>query len=183
MRIWSFFISAAVCGLTAGAVLAQDAGGPQVTIAAGEPATVLAVESSIWIDADPQRVWDAAVEELDAWWPHCYKSGSQIVLEPWVGGRVYEKFDESGQGGLYGQVLYIEEPVVIKLDGQWALPGAAVSGGTWRFEAQDGGTLFKTKGEIMGKLDAGNLSGREEGTKGVLRALKSYIEEGTTAKR
>jgi hypothetical protein len=151
---------------------------PQVSFGKGN-AAVDTVDASIWIAASPQVVWDHAVTEFDGWWPHCYKTDSHCTIEQTPGGRIYEQFADGVQGAIYGHVLYIEAPVVLKADGPWGMPGTAVSGGTWRLEPQDGGTLFRIKGEVMGNFDNGRgFDGREEAYAGILKQLKKFVETG-----
>jgi len=163
---------------------AADKGEPEVRFGERRSAVVDSIEASIWIDALPQRVWDCAVEDLNGWWPHCYKPGSTVHLEPRAGGRIWEQFDESGQGGVYGHVVYLEEPVVMKADGQWAMPGCAVSGGTWRFEESEGGTVFRLKGEVMGNFGADRgFDGRQQAYVDLLKRLKRFVETGERVDR
>ncbi|MCC7477272.1 hypothetical protein IT575_02340 [bacterium] len=152
---------------------------PQVEMGQVREARVVSIKTSIWIDADPQTVWDHAVKDFDGWWPHCYKPDSHVFIEPWTGGRIWEQFGPEGEGGLYGNVLYLDEPNIIKCDGQWGMGGAAVSGGLWRMEAQDGGTLFSTSGEIMGGFgEEMNVEARRDAQADILLRLKRFCEGG-----
>lgn len=165
--------------LLSAAAEAPVKGEPQVEMSPVRQAQVVSIKTSIWINADPQTVWDHAVKDFDGWWPHCYKPDSHVTIEPWTGGRIWEQFNASGAGGLYGNVLYYDEPNLIKCDGQWGLPGAAVSGGVWRLEAQDGGTLFSTSGEIMGGFgDELKVDARRDAQADILRRLKAFCEGG-----
>jgi uncharacterized protein YndB with AHSA1/START domain len=158
---------------------AADESGPQASFGERRSAVVDSVEASIWIDAQPQKVWDAAVGDFDGWWPHCYKTSSHCFIEARAGGRIWERFDERDQGAVYGHVLYVEEPVVLKADGQWGMPGTAVSGGTWRFEEKDGGTLFRIRGEVMGGFgEQTGFDGRQEAYIGLMKQLKRLVETG-----
>ncbi len=154
-------------------------GEPQVELGATREAQVVSIKTSIWIDADPQTVWDHAVRDFDGWWPHCYEADSHVFIEPWAGGRIWEQFSPEGQGALFGNVLYLDEPRLIKCDGQWGMGGAAVSGGLWRMEAQDGGTLFSTSGELMGGFgDNLNPEARRDAQADILLRLKRFCEGG-----
>jgi hypothetical protein len=67
--------------------------------------------------------------------------------------------------------------VVIKMDGPWGMPGTAVSGGTWRLEEKDGGTVFHLKGEVMGGFPPGQgTEDRRDAYALVLRQLKKFVE-------
>lgn len=154
-------------------------GMPQVELGETREAQVASIKTSIWIDAEPQVVWDHAVKDFDGWWPHCYEADSHTIIEPWAGGRIWEQFSRPEQGALYGNVLYIDEPRLIKCDGQWGMGGAAVSGGLWRFEAKDGGTLFSTSGEIMGGFGENlNPEARRDAQADILLRLKRFCEGG-----
>lgn len=154
-------------------------GGASASFGERRTAVVDSMEGSIWIDAAPQAVWDCAVKDFDGWWPHCYKANSHCRIEPWAGGRIWERFDEADHGAIYGHVLYLEEPIVMKADGQWGMPGTAVSGGTWRFEPKDGGTLFRMKGEVMGGFAAeAGFDGRREAYLDIMQRLKHFVETG-----
>jgi hypothetical protein len=175
---------AALCAADAPAEAVKQAE-PQVEIGTAEDARVQAVKSSIWIDAPPEKVWDCAIMQFDSWWPHCYKPDSHVVIEPWVGGRILEQFPAEGQGGLYGHVLYIDAPRVMKCDGQWGMGGAAVSGGLWRFEAEEGGTRFSSSGEVIARLTDPdqNLDARREAHADILLRLKRFVEDGVKVDR
>ena len=156
-----------------------------VTVVIGEPQTaqILPVEVSVWIDAPLDEVWRKTILDIDGWWPHSYKTDSRIVFEPWAGGRVYEQFPGGDQGAIYGTVLYIEEGVLVKLDGQWGMPRANVSGGIWQFAEQDGGTLVTSKGAAMGEINPEFSKAREAGTHEVWLSLKHFIEDGVRVDR
>src|SRR5688500_14554514 len=62
----------------------------------------LDVATDVTIDAPPSRVWDA-ITRMGGWWPHRFRAGSGVVLEPYVGGRFYEDWGD-GAGALYGTV-------------------------------------------------------------------------------
>lgn len=51
-------------------------------------------EFSIDFEANSQRVWRALTDQVGAWWlPHFHMLGedSVVQLEPWAGGRLYER--------------------------------------------------------------------------------------------
>jgi hypothetical protein len=64
------------------------------------PARTATLSVSIVIEATKDRVWEAMIDEVDAWWLPQYRmapGSKRIVLEPRAGGRFYE---ESPSGGL-----------------------------------------------------------------------------------
>lgn len=56
-------------------------------------ASGLTIENSEWVEADPQSVWKAFVEDVDKWWPADFTQGgdsSALSMEPMAGGCLYE---------------------------------------------------------------------------------------------
>ncbi len=75
-------------------------------------------EFTIEIDGSAQRVWRALTDQLGAWWlPHFHMLGenSLVELEPWAGGRLFEKGD--GRELLWYTVIAIESEKSIDLSG------------------------------------------------------------------
>jgi DNA-binding transcriptional ArsR family regulator/uncharacterized protein YndB with AHSA1/START domain len=83
--------------------------------AADLPAEPVYIEQSLVIDAAPSRVFEAFTTDIDAWWAPRAASGSKIRLEPFVGGRLYEAFTESGQGVLYATSTYFKQDQELRL--------------------------------------------------------------------
>lgn len=85
------------------------------------------------INATPERVWRAMVEQIDQWWLPSFRMapGSRsIALEPRVGGRWYEAAGKGGTGGddagiLWGNVVAIDPPNSLTLRGEVAPPWGA----------------------------------------------------------
>jgi DNA-binding transcriptional ArsR family regulator/uncharacterized protein YndB with AHSA1/START domain len=75
------------------------------------------IEQSLVLDAAPSRVFEAFTIDIDAWWAPRASSGSKIRLEPFVNGRLYEAFNESGQGVLYASITYIKQDQELRLCG------------------------------------------------------------------
>jgi hypothetical protein len=134
-------------------------------------------EYEIFLNAPIDRAWQKIIEGMDDWWPHRFKPGSTVVLEPFVTGRWLERFDENGNGALYGTITYIDPPHAFASVGQWGMFGAISSGGIWKLKEQDGGTLLKTRGEMMGHITEEMLAGRKAGSAGLLKALRHWVED------
>lgn len=84
------------------------------------------------INAPPERVWRAMVEQIDRWWlPHFRMApGSRrVVLEPRVGGRWMEcagpEGHEDGAGILWGTVVCLDPGRSIVMTGHVAPPWGA----------------------------------------------------------
>lgn len=131
----------------------------------------------------PELVWERMIGDVDGWWPHCYKPGSMVLIEQFPGGRWWERFADGVNGSLWGHVVYIEPPRILKVVGQFALPGVANSAGVWRFEPHEGGTLLKSTGEMLGALDIETMKQRKGGTASLLNALVNWVEQGVRVDR
>ncbi len=95
-------------------------------------ATVTRNIIEIPINASPERIWKAIVEQTDQWWlPHFRMApGSRrVALEPRVGGRWYEASGKAGNGDdagiLWGNVIALDPPNSITLRGEVAPPWGA----------------------------------------------------------
>jgi DNA-binding transcriptional ArsR family regulator len=75
------------------------------------------IEQSLVIEAESSRVFEAFTIDIDAWWAPRVSSGSKIRLEPFVNGRLYEAFNEFGQGVLYATITYIKQDQELRLRG------------------------------------------------------------------
>jgi hypothetical protein len=144
---------------------------------------IIKQEWEITLAAPPEVVWDKVIQHADSWWCHSYKPGSTILIEAWPGGRFWERFADGVNGSLFGTIVYIEPPKVLKVVGQFALPGVANSAGVWRLEAVDGGTLFKASGEIFGLLDSVTLKDRKSGSIALVEAMRAWVEQGVNCVR
>jgi uncharacterized protein YndB with AHSA1/START domain len=79
-----------------------------------EQATTLAIRKSVTVRVPVDTAFDVFTAELGSWWPLASKSVSQedaetVVVEPGVGGRVYERA-RSGERHTWGEVLVWEPP-------------------------------------------------------------------------
>jgi hypothetical protein len=144
---------------------------------AGDPKIITRVyEIQLSVPADV--AWQRMVHEVDSWWPHTYKEGSTVLIEAHPGGRWWERFADGVNGSLWGHVVYIEPPTVLKVIGNFALPGIGNSAGVWRFEENAEGTLLKVSGEMLGAFDLETMQSRKSGTVEVINALRSFLNTG-----
>jgi DNA-binding transcriptional ArsR family regulator/uncharacterized protein YndB with AHSA1/START domain len=116
--------------------------------AANLPDEPIYIEQSLLLDAAPSRVFEAFTTEIDAWWAPRAATDFEIRLEPFVGGRLYEAFTESGQGVLYATLTYIKQDQELRLQGTPELieqiTQTCIAENTVRivFEPQHNGTSF-----------------------------------------
>lgn len=152
---------------------------PQLTF--GEPKAVeqIDAQSEIWFRTPLKETWDKIWHGMNDWWPHRFKPGiSTVEIDLRVGGLWQELFDDQGHGAVYGILTYVDQYRMVAGVGQWGMFGAVWSGGYYKFEEHNGGTLLRTKGETMGLIPPEVLEGRKSGSRHILEVLKKYIEEG-----
>jgi uncharacterized protein YndB with AHSA1/START domain len=157
--------------------------GTSVHYGAQSSSVILDVEWELALAAPVETVWQKLVHEVDAWWAHSYKRGSTVLIEPFPGGRFWERFADGVNGSVYANVVYIDPPHVLKCVGNWAMPGIGMSSGVWRLEARDGGTLLKATGQMQGVLDASLMKERGGGTQTLIAALRAWVEDGARVER
>ena len=145
-----------------------------------EPVAKICVdELETWIGAPPPVVWQKAVIEVNTWWKANLRENSLgVFIEPWIGGRFWQRFDEEGHGVLYGTVSYILPPRAIHFANAFGMAGVSVWTNTWRLFPQDEGTLFQYTNQLMSELPQRYMSGNyKAATKGLLASLKHYVED------
>ena len=135
-------------------------------------------EVSIWIDAPPEITWQKGVYEVNSWWRSNLRENSLgVIIEPRVGGRFWQKYDEEGNGVLYGTVSYLNAPKAIHLTNAFGMAGISVWTNTWRLFPQDEGTLFQYTNQILSELPERYMSSRYKAlTRELLNSLKEYVE-------
>ena len=143
------------------------------------------VERTISIAAAPERVFQAWVEEMNQWWTKPYYNDHErihgLVLEPKLGGRYIEKWDENGGGFLIGTVVEWLPP--IRLAYTWSERGWGGVSTLIRIEFvpdEAGGTRMTYVQEGFERLPEsdGQRDGYDRGCKELLDRLKAYIEKG-----
>jgi len=135
------------------------------------------IEAEIVINADVDAVWRALTDDVGQWWDHTFTDNPYaIVLEPVIGGRFYEQFDESGAGALYATVTYLEPRRVLRTSGSMGMPGARQYVKTYRLEADGDRTIVRTTASALGAIDPGTLAGYRKGGLALLETLKRHVE-------
>ncbi len=144
----------------------------------------LAISLEFAIAAPPERIFVALTEELDAWWGSSYLTAGAdaMVIEPWVGGRMYETFGDRG-GALWAWVTAVERDRLLRLDGPMGLP-QPVSGSaniTIRAdETRPGGSIVGATHRALGRLFPGMSASHRQGWTDLLDVrLRAWVEKGT----
>jgi len=148
---------------------------------------VLHQEQEISIEATPERVWTALVDQISDWWPSSFNSPSakRFILEPFVGGRLYEDWGD-GQGLLWGNVISLRKPALLQICGE-LMPDAACTPDsgpatiytTYRLEGDGAPTVVKLQDTVYGRVGDGVATSLQDGWKHILHeCLKPFVEKG-----
>jgi DNA-binding transcriptional ArsR family regulator/uncharacterized protein YndB with AHSA1/START domain len=137
------------------------------------------IESEVRIEAPPARVFEALTTRLDAWWQFRVRDGSTIVVEPRIGGRIFEDWGE-GRGVLYGTIAQFDPPHSFCSAGVNGWKSATFI--TWhRLEPADDGraTILRKSMQFYGDVTDDFVTGMEQGNRAIMeKLLKDYCERG-----
>lgn len=143
------------------------------------------VERTITINAPPERVFKAWVEEMNEWWTKPYYNDHDriygLYMEPKLGGRYIEKWDEDGGGFLIGTVVEWLPPM--RLAYTWTERGWGGVNTLIRIEFapdEQGCTRMTYVQEGFERLPESDLQqdGYDGGCKELIGRLKEYVEKG-----
>ncbi len=139
------------------------------------------IELEIPINAPPERVWAALIDEIGVWWPKDFYATAEpgpITLEARAGGRLFER----GRGGselLWFTVIAIDPGKSLDLVGSLtpAYGGPATTMLHLELEPNgDGATLFKVSDDIFGRI-GDNLQSIKDGWRIIFHDnLKPFVE-------
>ncbi len=147
--------------------------GGDVTVMESELSS-LDIAHEVRIEAPPERVFDA-LARMGEWWPHRFRSESQVVLEPAVGGRFYEDWGQ-GDGALYGVVSALRRPSHLAVSGPMGMSGPVTSVFTFDLEPlPGGGTVLKGTHRAYGDISEETRAGYTEGWGDVTAALVAFL--------
>lgn len=139
------------------------------------------VEMEVEIAAPPDRVWKALVEETGIWWPRSFYAGADtraFVLEPRVGGRMYEDWG-NGAGLLWFTVVSLDPPRALELAGHLfpAYGGPATSLVRIELSEARGATRLRLTDAIHGSLASDIEARLDAGWKELFaKAFKAHVE-------
>jgi uncharacterized protein YndB with AHSA1/START domain len=136
------------------------------------------------IKASPDRVFAVLTRSAALWWDHKYLEGKEacdLILEPRIGGRFYERWGSSTMGDRMGVILgtvgAIQPPDLITLQGPFGMSRRAVfSVITVELKAADEGTDVSFTQHAVGDVDQALESQYKEQWQELLHRLKSLIE-------
>ena len=149
---------------------------------------VLHQEHEITIEASRERVWSVVTEQIGEWWPKSFltsESTLRFVLEPVVGGRLYEDWGD-GQGLLWGNVVALRRPELLQVTGQLLMDHSCASDHgpaeivtIYRLEGDEATTVLKLTDIVYGRVGDDVAKSLEGGWRHILHeCLKPFIEKG-----
>lgn len=137
------------------------------------------IEQEIEINGSPAKVFAKMTGDVMSWWDHGFSENpKRITLEPKLGGRFFEEFDDQGNGAHYATVVYLEKDKKIVLNGPMGIRTAMT--GVISFElvpGKAGGTLLKLSHHAVGDIADEAQKGYDAGWKKLLGTnLKKAVE-------
>lgn len=132
------------------------------------------VHAEIRIDTTPDIVWRSLLEDIGSWWPHSFSDEPRISLEPWVGGRFTEEWDEGS--ALYAIVTHIVLGRRLTISGAMGMQGARQYVKTYTVEPDGERTIVKTVASTLGDIPDDMRENYRKGGIEILEALKRHAE-------
>lgn len=135
------------------------------------------IEQEVELAVPRERAW-AALLDVGGWWCHHFAERSpDLRLEPRLGGRFYEAWGE-GEGALWGTVIFIRSPEVLRLSGPLGMNTAVNSVYEFGLGTKGKGTVLTLKHQAIGFLDSKWKKAHKEGWQELWKHLKEFAEKG-----
>jgi uncharacterized protein YndB with AHSA1/START domain len=143
-----------------------------------DPVRPIAFEltAEIEIDAPIDVVWRSITEYIGEWWPHSFSDEPKIAIEPWIGGRFWEEFADTGGGALYATVTFLKPLRELTVSGSMGMRGARQYVKTYRLEERGAQTIVRTVASMLGDIDDETRESYTTGGVEVLERLKGHAE-------
>jgi uncharacterized protein YndB with AHSA1/START domain len=147
--------------------------------------TIIRIALEILIEAEPYQIFNALTTGTAIWWATPYlqrKDARDLVMEPKVGGRFYERWSLSHsdtKGALHATVTAIDPPTLLRLQGPFGMTErAAWATLTIQLTSIPQGTHVHFSYHAFGELDDALEVEYNRGWNDLLGRLKFYVEEG-----
>jgi len=154
----------------------EETGGTgMATAAETAPLAALDIAHELVVAASREKVF-GALTRMGEWWPHRFRDGALVTLEPFVGGRFFEDWGDGG-GALYGTVSELRRPDRIAVRGPMGMTGPVTS--VWDLELEDTGAGTRVRGShrAFGDIDEETRASYTSGWGEVTAALRGFLGE------
>jgi DNA-binding transcriptional ArsR family regulator/uncharacterized protein YndB with AHSA1/START domain len=138
-----------------------------------EMTTTLEVQQELVVAAPRDKVFEALCR-MGEWWPHAFREGAAVHLEPRVGGRFWEDWGD-GDGALYATVTGIRRPDLLSCTGPMGMRVPVTAVWSMELSERDGGTLVRLSHHAVGPIDDETRAAYQEGWGEVLDALQAHL--------
>jgi DNA-binding transcriptional ArsR family regulator/uncharacterized protein YndB with AHSA1/START domain len=150
--------------------MANETGGPGISS--------FQLAQDIVINAPRERVWEALTTNIDQWWAfRLGEEGSTMSLEPKVGGQFVERWGDD-EGALWGIVMYVKRPQVLRLNGPLGITTPVNSVYSYELHERGEATLIKLTHHAFGEPGPKWEEAHARGWNELLgKYLKAFVEQ------
>jgi hypothetical protein len=129
---------------------------PAAAAAQGAAYGAFAFHDTVTVPGAPEAAFDRFVD-VNAWWDHKFSAApARFYLEPKAGGGFWELFDDRGNGVRHAEVIYVQRPGILRIEGPLGLSGHAIQlVATLRFTAQADSTVVALEVHGAGQVHEG----------------------------
>lgn len=131
------------------------AAGPSVAL------STIAVDVTVFLPVPPVRAFTSFLNDVDHWWTYRVRDRARCILEPEIGGRWMQTWDNGGS--LFGIITVIDPPQMIRVQGPLAMTGAAMNVVDFIFEEAPDGTHLIVQHRGFGDIEEGSAEMYESG--------------------
>lgn len=115
---------------------------------------VALLEYKVSLPVSAEKIYQAFLQHVNSWWPGRSRTGTRMILEPFVGGRFYKALDDEGAGVLLGFVTCLRPNEEIRILGPMdAEDVTATSSVHIRLQEQDDLTHIHLTHRTVGEVD------------------------------
>lgn len=113
--------------VAAAAAVAEPASSPSPEITHFDVGGFTITEEVV-VPAAPEFVYDHLSGDISAWWDHTMSKNPKVLrIDPRIGGKFYEIFDDEGNGVEHARVTYAQRGVRLTFEGPLGLHGKALN--------------------------------------------------------
>jgi uncharacterized protein YndB with AHSA1/START domain len=149
------------------------------------PVRGMRIQIEIHLDATPEQVFNALTTGVALWWDAKHleskKLARDLILEPRLGGRFYETWEDpptDKDGALLGNVIQIHKWQIIKIAGYFGLEEHCAHGVvSIRLVRCKTGTNLRFQHDAVGELSDGLICKTRTAWHDLLNSLKKQVEE------